>query len=125
MLLLFVAQLALSHVRVIDADTVRANGETYRLYGIDAPEAGARARCDAERELAEVASARLRERIAQAEDVIAIPAYDPRGRRVWPRDRYGRRLARIEVDGSDVGSDLVAEGLAQPWPHGAPKPDWC
>ena len=49
--------LMLADVRAIDADTLRARGETYRLAGVDAPET-ARARCPGERALAWAAQAR-------------------------------------------------------------------
>ena len=45
--------------------------------------------------------------IAQARQVEAHPT----GR----RDRYGRIVARIEIDGVDLGERLIARGLAQPW----------
>jgi endonuclease YncB( thermonuclease family) len=35
---------------------------------------------------------------------------DPAGG--WVLDRYGRRLARIEIDDRDLGQVLIAEGLA-------------
>ena len=39
------------------------------------------------------------------------------------RDRYGRLLSYIEVDGTDVGETLVAEGYAVAWwPKTAPVP---
>ena len=31
------------------------------------------------------------------------------------RDKYGRLLARVVVDGKDVGSYLLRKGLARPW----------
>ncbi|PAP96113.1 thermonuclease family protein [Mesorhizobium wenxiniae] len=39
------------------------------------------------------------------------------------KDRYGRTLATIEVDGRDVGDILIGEGLARPW-TGKRRP-WC
>ena len=30
-------------------------------------------------------------------------------------DRYGRTLARVTVNGRDVGAYLVSRGLARPW----------
>ena len=47
-------------IDVINGDTVRFNGERYRLVGSDTPESGDRARCDDERRRAEAATKRLR-----------------------------------------------------------------
>ncbi len=41
----------------------------------------------------------------------------------WLKDRYGRTLATVSVDGQDVGEILIAEGLARPW-TGHRQP-WC
>ncbi len=45
--------------------------------------------------------------VANADRVEAIPT----GR----RDRYGRVVARIELDGRDLGEALIAQRLARPW----------
>jgi endonuclease YncB( thermonuclease family) len=39
------------------------------------------------------------------------------------RDSYGRIVARIEIDGVDLGERLIARGLAQRW-RGR-KADFC
>ncbi len=98
---------ALAEPVVIDGDTLGDGAERYRVENIDAPERGARAHCPEERALAEAASAYVANWVAGAREVTAIGS----GR----RDRYGRRLARIEIDGGDLGDRLIARGLAQPW----------
>ncbi len=45
-------------------------------------------------------------------------------------DRYGRTLARVAVDGRDVGQVLVHEGLTLPWQDGGAAKEartrhWC
>jgi micrococcal nuclease len=98
-------------VEVIDGDTVAIDGPQgerlrVRIIGIDTPETargGQPAQC-----WAEEATRALRERIEHAEEVRLIP--DPR---VGERDRYGRLLRQVVVDGVDVGEQLVAEGHAQ------------
>src|SRR5262249_26320414 len=50
-------------VEVVDGDTVRIAGETFRLVGFDAPETY-RARCPSERELGNRATFRLRQLVA-------------------------------------------------------------
>ncbi len=44
------------------------------------------------------------------------------GRRA--KDRYGRTLARVAVDGRDLGELLVGVGLARPY-HGERRQSWC
>lgn len=38
---------------------------------------------------------------------------------------YKRTVARVRLDGRDLGERLVSEGIARWWPRGHPKPDWC
>jgi len=57
--------IAPGEIDVIDGDTVRARGVVVRLVGLDAPETGARARCESERRLGVEAARRLRALIAE------------------------------------------------------------
>ena len=68
-----------------------------------------------ERTLGEAARAYVMEWVVQARRVEAVPS----GR----RDRYNRMVARIEIDGVDLGDRLMARGLAQRW-RGR-KADFC
>lgn len=106
-----------SAIRVIDGDTIEDQTAdiTYRLQNIDTPETGSRARCTAEREAGNRATARARSLIASA-NAFAIR---PTGR----IDRYGRTIAFVLVDGHDLGETLIAQGLARPW-RGRREP-WC
>ncbi len=99
--------LALAQPVVIDGDTLRDGEERFRVANIDAPERGARAECPEERALADASRAYVVEWVARARRVEA----QPMGR----RDRYGRIVARIDIDGVDLGERLMARGLAQPW----------
>ncbi|HWA00749.1 MAG TPA: thermonuclease family protein [Caulobacterales bacterium] len=101
------AGLLLAQPVVIDGDTLRAGQERYRVENIDAPERGRRAQCLEERALAEASRAYVMEWVAHAGRVEAIPS----GR----RDRYNRIVARVEIDGIDLGERLIRVGLAQPW----------
>lgn len=103
---------------VIDGDTVAAGGERIRIANIDAPEIY-RARCDAERRLALVAKHRLAELLATGP--VEIHRGDPGTGRM--RDRHGRTLATLSIDGRDVGEIMIAEGIARPW-EGRRRP-WC
>jgi endonuclease YncB( thermonuclease family) len=51
-------------IEVVDGDTIRAGGRTFRLVGFDTPEMGSRARCEYERTLGAAASRRLRQLVA-------------------------------------------------------------
>lgn len=97
---------------VVDGDTFWVAGEKVRIENIDAPETD-QAKCSAERELGERAKHRL---------VTLLNAGTPQIKRTGS-DRYGRTLARVMVDGRDVGGQLVREGLARPYAGG--RQPWC
>ncbi len=125
-IVLFYLQIILGAVTVVDGDTLHDNrrNQDYRLYGIDAPET-LRAKCEAERALGQAAAARVAELVAAGTVVTGFPGWNPDGRDQWPRDGFGRRIGRIEIDGVDLGATLLAEGLARPYFDGDARPDWC
>lgn len=96
--------------RVSDGDSFRCGGERIRIEGIDASEMNGR--CHLERELAIRARNRLSELLRGQ---VALT-----GNR---RDRYGRALRRVRVNGIDVGEQMVREGLARMY-RGRREP-WC
>lgn len=105
---------------VIDGDTVIINETHIRIANIDAPEL--HGKCDAEDRLALVAKRRMQSLMRL--DVTIKPG-DPIDGRLT--DRYGRTLATLTVvtpeGNKDVGSIMIAEGLARPWTgHRMP---WC
>lgn len=102
--------------RVIDGDTIEntATGERIRLANIDTPETGERAQCAAERDAGERATREARNLIS-----TSTVSVDPTGR----VDSYGRTIARVRVDGRDMGRILIDRGLARPW-RGRREP-WC
>lgn len=103
-------------IRVIDGDTVHLpDGERVRVLNIDTPEMPPRAQCDVERDLAFRAQARTQEMMLAGEVKLYAGLRD--------RDRYGRQLRRIEVDGRDLGEQLISEGLAKRWTGS--KAQWC
>ena len=104
-----------SAYRVIDGDTVDApTGVRYRLLGYDTPETY-RAICDEELALGKRATERLKELLASGEVQLIESG---------KTDRYGRSLARLTVDGNDVGQILIGEGLARPY-YGGRHQGWC
>ncbi len=103
-------------LKVLDGDTIVIGKEHIRIANIDAPEIH-HFKCDAERRLGLVAKARL------SELLMGHPVVIKRGDGNRMKDRYGRTLAVIAVDGADVGEKLIAEELARPW-KGKREP-WC
>ena len=94
-------------IRVTDGDTIRlAGGERIRILNVDTPEMGSRARCRAEALLALEARRYLVRRVRQAQRIEVARE---------GRDRFGRTLARVRIDGQDIGEELVRNRLAQPW----------
>jgi endonuclease YncB( thermonuclease family) len=100
---------------VIDGDTVHSDHERYRLLGIDAAEIH-HAQCDAERRLGELTKHRL-ETLLESGSISFFP--DP----PTQRDKYGRLLVRLIVNGEDAACILIREGYARPW-RGR-REDWC
>ena len=109
------AYAATGPIAVVDGDTFRMGGETIRIADIDTPEMNGR--CAEESALARRATARLASLI-EGGGVTLAAAGDGRD-----EDRYGRKLRLVSVGGSNVGDQLVAEGLARPW-VGRRLP-WC
>ena len=101
---------------VIDGDTIRAPyGVKYRLMGFDAPETF-QAKCDAELALGKRATERLKELLASGEVRIIESG---------KIDRYGRTLAHLTVNGRDIGSVLIGEGLARRYDGRTKRESWC
>lgn len=102
-------------VRVYDGDTIfcrvdlgfgvklgmDTKGVSFRLYGVDTPELNRKA----EREAGIVARDWLREHI-EGKDVIL------RTHKPDPKDKYGRYLAEVILDGVNLNELLVEEGHA-------------
>jgi endonuclease YncB( thermonuclease family) len=99
---------------VVDGDTFRLGDEKVRIAGIDAPETHP-SRCAREAELGEAATERLHALLNSGS--VELRAIDR------DRDRYGRLLRNVSVDGQDVGDQLVAERLARP--YGGGRRSWC
>jgi len=90
-------QTALGRLVVLDGDTLRLpDNRRVRLPSVDAPELG--------RPFAEVSRSFTRDRVASGS--LRLVPDDP------PRDRYGRLLADVLVDGESLSEALLAAGLA-------------
>jgi len=117
-------------ITVLDGDTVRSDGITYRLVGFDTPETGDRARCPAEAELGRAASARLRGLIDAGPVVLdPVPCACSPGTEGTRLCNFGRRCARLTVGGKDVGEILIGQGLARRYACSATRcparKAWC
>lgn len=104
-----------SAVRVIDGDTIEYGGLSIRLLGFDTPETYY-ADCADEKARGDAATARLRHLIRGA-GTLKLSLRDE-------RDRYGRGLGSLLVDGRDVGDVLISEGLARRY-SGGHRRGWC
>lgn len=114
MSIVILASAALCIASVHDGDTLRlCSGERIRLLDIDAPELAGSPRCDPRHPRPHAwcgadALAR-RSRDALAAFVASGPATIERK----AKDRYGRTLAHITVNGRDAGKHLIGLGLAR------------
>ncbi len=91
-------------VHVIDADTIDVGSTRVRLHAIDAPEQDQS--CTTEQGISFACGAwATTQVIARFGDRVATC------RRV-DTDKYGRMVAKCEVDGVDMGQEIVAQGWA-------------
>ncbi len=100
---------------VVDGDTFWLNGEKVRIADINAPETHG-AGCASEQALGDRATRRL---------IVLLNAgpFELKVSGSRTTDRYGRSLRVVERGGRSIGTQLVDEGLAEPW-HGR-RSNWC
>lgn len=91
---------------VVDGDTAWIAGEKIRFADLNAPEIS-QPQCPAERARGIRARDRLLELLNAGTVTLARQGRD--------KDRYGRSLRIVLVDGKPVGDVLIREGLARPW----------
>lgn len=112
-------------LRVIDGDTV-AIAAPYlpkplkpellvRIYGIDTPEKGSRAKCKAENSIAVNATNFTKQFVVGPEPQVIIYNWDKYG---------GRVLGDIQVNGKSLQKELIRQGLARSY-YGGEKSSWC
>ena len=97
-------------IHVWDGDSFSCDGHNMRLLGmgivnergIDTPEIGSHAKCEKERKLALLAKRRLKDLI-EGKDVRV---------EVKGRDKFGRPLVNLYVEGREIGAQLLREGFA-------------
>jgi len=112
--------------RVIDGDTVAFAAPflpaplkkelSIRVYGVDTPEKGWRAECEAEAKWGEQASQFTRDQLNNAKKLqIAIAKWDKFG---------GRVLGDVIIDGKSLRHMLIKNGFAREY-YGDKKESWC
>lgn len=112
--------------RVLDGDTVAFKADflpdplkkelSIRIYGVDTPEKGHRAKCTLENERGNSATQFTIQMIQNAKKrQVVILEWDKFG---------GRVLGDILLDGVSLRSQLIEKGLARPY-FGEAKKSWC
>lgn len=110
--------------RVIDGDTVQVEIEIWpnltehtsvRLAGVNTPEVHGAGIAECEKQKG-LAAADFTAKFLLAGSAIVLKDLH--------LDKYGRALARVEVDGQDLSAALLAAGLARPY-HGEKREPWC
>ena len=107
-----------SQLVAIDGDTYQVIGKRVRLAGWDSPETGNAARCRIEHELGLRAEAQAKLLVSTGETAVL---------QLMGEDQYQREVARIWLDGTDIGKMLNIDGLALPIhkDEASGKADWC
>ena len=106
-------------VEVVDGDTVTMacagrSAERARLTGFDTPELFS-PKCPAERASAMRAKRHLGEAVGRSDRLGVVRQ---------GRDRYGRVLVAMSVDGRPVAREMIDAGLARIY-HGGRRGGWC
>ena len=113
-------------VRVSDGDTIVITAQflpaplkpelAVRIFGVDTPEKGFRAKCPAEDQRGQAASAFTKKMVEGSKSrQVTIYGWDKFG---------GRILGDIILDGKSLRSQLIANGFAREY-FGEAKGSWC
>jgi micrococcal nuclease len=110
----FVKNASAGHWRAIDGDTfVGPDKQTIRVMGVDTPELHP-CRCAYECEQGERAKRRVQALLDGGSVSVQSSGLD----------KYGRTLAHVTIDGRDLSSILIREGLGRPY-GGERRQPWC
>lgn len=115
-------------IRVVDGDSLEIANEFLpeelklfvRIKGIDTPEKAPRAKCEKENILAQKASNYTKNSIEKAQKNHQKITFSEIK---W--DKYGGRIvAKVMIDETELGQELVRKGLARIY-NGEKKKTWC
>ncbi len=115
-------------IRIVDGDTLEIANEFLpeelklfvRIKGIDTPEKAPRAKCSKENILAQKASNYTKNSIEKAQKNRQKITFSEIK---W--DKYGGRIvAKVMINETDLGQELVRGGLARVY-NGEKKKSWC
>jgi endonuclease YncB( thermonuclease family) len=112
--------------RVIDGDTVAFQATwlpdplkkelSIRVFGVDTPEKGFRAKCPSEDQRGQAATAFTKQLINQSQKRQMV---------LMDWDKYGGRvLGDVILDGKSLRQQLIANGFAREY-YGEAKQSWC
>ncbi len=113
-------------ISVVDGDTVKFEAKflppplkpelSLRVYGVDTPEKGFRAKCPEEAKRGLEATAYTKHVIANAKKIQVV---------LMDWDKYGGRvLGDVNIDGVSLRYLLIANGYAREY-YGDAKQSWC
>jgi endonuclease YncB( thermonuclease family) len=102
-------------VWVLGGDGLVVDGQHIRLSNAHAPESVPQARCWAEGLASKFAIQKVKAMVREARTIEVTPT--------GGRDEYNRVYARVSLDGLDLGTSLVEQGLAATPPKG--RFEWC
>lgn len=111
--------------RVIDGDTVEIDVPNLpkelskiklRIYGIDSPESGSRAKCENEKRMAKTTTDYARQIVKSAKKIEII---------IHKWDKYGGRVVGdLILDGKNFRDIMIDKKLVYPY-YGKKKQTWC
>lgn len=112
--------------RVVDGDTVAFTANflpdplkkelSIRVFGVDTPEKGFRAKCESEAARGQAASEFTKHAVAEAKHTQMI---------LMDWDKYGGRvLGDVLLDGKSLREELISKGFAREY-YGEAKKSWC
>jgi len=114
---------------VTDGDTIRIKYKSHRIADLDTPETKASNKCSTPQKEAEMkalgnkAKAAVVAMLSNAKDIVVTVYVDPLTKDPV-NDKYGRILSKISVDGKDVATQLINQGLGRHY-DGGTKTKWC
>jgi micrococcal nuclease len=112
--------------RVVDGDTVAFYASflpdplkkelSIRVYGVDTPEKGFRAKCESEAARGQAATEFTKHAVAEAKQTQMV---------LMDWDKYGGRvLGDVILDGKSLRAELISQGFAREY-YGEAKQSWC